>query len=698
MADRIKGITIEIGGNTTELQTALKDVNKHLKDTQTELKDVNKLLKLDPKNVDLLKQKQKLLTDAIGDTKKKLDTLKTAQSQYAEGSKEWNAIEREIVDVTNELEKLEKQYKEFGSVAAQQIAATGKSMQDFGNSVTNVGQKLQPVSTAAAAVGAGLLALAYNSVTASDDLNTLAKQTGFTTEEIQQMQYAADRIDVSFEDIAGALKKLKPKISENNETLKSLGVSTKNVDGTLRDATDVFYDAVVALSHIENETERDQVAMELFGKSADSLSGIIDDGGAALRQYGKEAKDLGLIMSQDTLDSLNSINDAIDTIKAQMGAALAKLGATIAQVFLPALQKLTPIIEKIAERIAQITPQQAELILKIIGIVAVLGPLLTIGGKLISGIGTVLTFAPKIVTAVAAVGTAVKAASTAVAGFVAANAGMIAAVGGYVILFAAAAAAGALLAKAIYENWDDIVATVKKGVEAIKDFFVGLWTGITNVFNKIKTTITNGVNNIRNIVTTGFQIMRTNAVSAWNSVTSAVSSGISQMRSSLSYGFSAISSSLSGVFQRMYDSARNTFQSLINLVGELISRVRNMFSSANWSLPKIKLPHFKINWKDIGGIIKLPLVSVEWYRKAYENPYLFTEPTVVNGRGFGDGGGGGEIVYGRDQLMRDIAEAKGGDTININVYASDGMDVNQLANKVQQRLTQIQKQRMNAYA
>ena len=81
MASRIKGITVEIGGDTTGLEKALKSVNSSIKTTQSELKDVNKLLKLDPSNTELLTQKQKLLKDAISSTKEKLDTLKTAQEQ-----------------------------------------------------------------------------------------------------------------------------------------------------------------------------------------------------------------------------------------------------------------------------------------------------------------------------------------------------------------------------------------------------------------------------------------------------------------------------------------------------------------------------------------------------------------------------------------------------------------------------------------
>lgn len=110
MANNIKGITIEIGGDTTELQNALNGVNEDLKSTKNELKEVKKGLKLDPKNTELLAQKQQLLTKAVGETKDKLDVLKTAEAQVeqqfknGEASEEqYRAIKREVIATEAEL-------------------------------------------------------------------------------------------------------------------------------------------------------------------------------------------------------------------------------------------------------------------------------------------------------------------------------------------------------------------------------------------------------------------------------------------------------------------------------------------------------------------------------------------------------------------------------------------------------------------
>ena len=136
MAGRIAGITIEIGGDTTNLQKSLKAVDKQLKTTQSNLKDIDKLLKLDPTNIDLIKQKQKNLTTAISATKERLDELKKAQENVSEGSDDWDAIQREIIDTENNLKDLEQQYRDFGSVASQQIKGVGDKMKTAGGKVT----------------------------------------------------------------------------------------------------------------------------------------------------------------------------------------------------------------------------------------------------------------------------------------------------------------------------------------------------------------------------------------------------------------------------------------------------------------------------------------------------------------------------------------------------------------------------------
>lgn len=165
---RIKGITVEIGGDTTKLQTALKGVNSEIKNTQAHLKDVEKLLKLDPGNTDLLAQKQKLLSDAVSETKDKLTTLKTAAEQantaLANGDisqEQYDALQREIIETEQDLKKLEEQAKQ-SDAALQKIAANGEKLKTVGDNISSARQKMLPVTAAVTGLGTAAVTTAAN--------------------------------------------------------------------------------------------------------------------------------------------------------------------------------------------------------------------------------------------------------------------------------------------------------------------------------------------------------------------------------------------------------------------------------------------------------------------------------------------------------------------------------------------------------
>ena len=148
MANRIKGITVEIGGDTTKLSKALEGVNKNIKNTQTQLKDVEKLLKLDPSNTELLSQKHKLLADAVTATKEKLETLKTAAAQANEAlargdinQEQYDALQREIIETEQELQNLQRE-AEASSTALAKLGQAGEMLENAGGKIADVGTTL----------------------------------------------------------------------------------------------------------------------------------------------------------------------------------------------------------------------------------------------------------------------------------------------------------------------------------------------------------------------------------------------------------------------------------------------------------------------------------------------------------------------------------------------------------------------------
>ena len=477
------------------------------------------------------------------------------------------------------------------------------------------------ISGAAAGALGALGKLGYDTMQSADELNTLSKQTGISTDELQKWKYAADLVDVSVEDMTGALKKLKKNMSGDATAIKKLGVNVKNADGSFRDVNDVFYDTLKALSGIDDETERDLAAMEIFGKSADDLAGIIDDGGAALQAYGQEAENLGLIMSGETLDSLNEANDTVDKLKQNVSMSLAQAGATLATTFAPVLEKISTLIGQVTEKIRNLTPEQAETITKVLAVIAVVGPLVLVIGQIISGIGTLMTVLPLLLSPF----------------------GLI------VAAIAAVIAIGVIL----YKHWDEI----KEYAAQLKDKLVETW-------NNIKDSITRTVENIKTKVTT-----------VWTTITDTVKNKIDNLK----------------------DAVKSKFETIKDTVHNVIEKIKGFFSF-QWTLPHIPLPHFSIyppGWK-IGDLLQgsIPSLGIEWYKKAYNNPVMFTSPTVMatqSGlKGFGDGTGA-EIVMGLDKLRELVgAQASG---VTINVYGAQNQNVDVLAEKIQQKFIAMSKQR-----
>lgn len=441
MANRIKGITIEINGDSTNLQQSLKKVDDALKDTQAQLKDVNKLLKLDPTNTELLRQKQELLGKAVTDTKARQEELKKAleasknAGSTEENRKQQDLLQRELVETTSKLQDLEKQY-----------ASASPKMQAFSAKAGQMAESTKGISTAAGVAGGAMLTMAYKAGQTADELLTDASVTGFTVEELQKLKYASDLVDVSYDDMKGSVTKVTKSMASSSKVFDKLGVSIHNQDGSMRSATDVWYDSLAALSQVENETERDALSMELFGKSAMEMAGIVDDGGAKLKALGDEAEQMGYIMEGPAVEGAGKFNDSIDSLKARAGAAFASAGASLAETLIPALEKLVEIVSKVLSWFANLDGTTQTVILTVIALVAALSPVLSL-------ISTISAALPALSAAI---------------GFITGPIGLV----------IAAVAAVIAIGVALYKNWD-----------VIKEKAHQLWDKIKTTFENIKEAI-----------------------------------------------------------------------------------------------------------------------------------------------------------------------------------------------------------------
>ena len=306
MASRIKGITVEIGGDTTGLDKALKSVNSSIRTTQSGLKDVSKLLKLDPTNTELLTQKQKLLKDAIGSTKEKLDALKLAQEQAKAqlesgelGQDKYDALQREIIETEQELKRLQEQAIESNAALAK-IEEVGDKLQTAGDKISGAGQKLLPVTAAVAGLGTA-------AVKTTADFDTYMSQVqatmGITKDAMSELNGESVNTVEALRDLA-----------------KQMGSETAFSASECADAMNYL-----ALAGYDTQEIYDTLPTVLNlaaagGIDLASASDMVTDAMSALGMETSEA---------DTMvDQMSKTASTTNTSVAQLGEAILTIGAT----------------------------------------------------------------------------------------------------------------------------------------------------------------------------------------------------------------------------------------------------------------------------------------------------------------------------------------------------------------------------------
>ena len=475
MAENIKGITIEFRGDTTKLDKALRDIKNSTKDIDRELREVDRALKSNPTSVELWRQKQSLLNEQVNQTESNLNELKKAQKQMDtqgvdKNSEAYRRVSREIVQTESKLKGLKSQLKKIGNV---NLRATAEHFVQMGKKAEAAGRSMRRLSAAAAAVAAAIGALTVKSAKFADDINTMSKIYNISTKDLQKYSAAAQLVDVDVNTIAKSHQKLTKQMSsaqggtgKSAEAFEKLGINILNADGSLRDSDAVWQETIAALGKMENETERDAMAMQLMGKSASELNPLIEDGGETYKNFAETLDKYGLdFIDQETLNNANQFKDSIDSIKAIGTIAFQQMGTQMAAYLAPAMERVVDLIGRIANWLSNLSPRTQTIIAAIAGVLAILAPMLIGLGKLSMGIGA-------IVKLIAVVGPAIG--------------GIVAALGPVILIIGAVVAAGVLL----YKNWDKIKAKA-----------ITLKNAIIKTFNEVKTKVTTIFNNIKNAIT-----------------------------------------------------------------------------------------------------------------------------------------------------------------------------------------------------
>lgn len=350
------GKTFKIGAGISldgekEFRQAITNINQDIRVLDSEMKKVSAEFDDNGRSVKDLAAKQDVLgrqmlnqITKVQEARKALQAMAREYGEADKRTKDWqitlNKAEAELAQTRRELEKTTKELNEYGNEAKQAGAASG----DVDGKSSSLFSTFKSGASSVAGVTGAMIGFAvaiYQQVKVladyADELKRLSSELGFTTDQLQELQYIGDDVGVSLDTIGAAIKRLianmdtaKTGSGEAYDSFQALGVSFRDSAGQLRDSEVVFSEIIDALGKISNETERSAIAQDLLGKSATELNPLLEAGGAAMKDLAKEAHDANAVMSQGTIDALDTAGDRLDhwwqILKATTGEAIVAIG------------------------------------------------------------------------------------------------------------------------------------------------------------------------------------------------------------------------------------------------------------------------------------------------------------------------------------------------------------------------------------
>lgn len=674
MADRIKGITIEIDGDTSKLSKALKDVNSELKQSQNKLKDIDKLLKFDPGNTTLLQQKYKTIGTEIEATKKKLETLKTAESQASHAlangditEQEFEALQREIIETEQKLQSLTKEFKEFGSVSAQQVAAAGEKMKTVGSSVENTGKKMSVVSASIAAVGVASGKMAVDFEDAMAKVSTIADTSEVSMDELERaILDLSNQTGISSADIA---QNVYDAISAGQKTGDAVNFVTKSsmlakagfadagaaldVLTTIMNAYGLEADKVAEVSDMLIQTQN--LGKTTVGQLANSMGKIIPTANAYGVQLDQLCAGYALMTANGvaTAESTTYMNAMLNEL-GKSGTGVAKIlqektGLSFAELMEQgySLSDVLAIIEQSAKEQGLAftdmwsSSEAAKAGLITLGDSAdkfngVLGQMQQSTGATDSAFEKLKTNSYNIQLTINQLKNTAIELGTA----------LMQVLAPIIVALAEKVSALAQWFSGLSDSQKNTIVTIALVVAAIGPLLVIIGK-VISVVGTIMTAvpkIVSGITAIGKVLKVLWVILSANPIGL---VIAAIAALVA--------GFLYLWENCEG-FREFWI---NLWNELKEIVSGAISKIKS-FLDFDWELPKIKLPHFSIKGEFSLDPPSIPHIGVEWYRKAMNDGMILNSPTIfgaAGGKFLGAGEAGPEAVVGASSLRSMIQDA-----------------------------------------
>lgn len=365
------GAKISLDGEK-ESKKAISDINAGLKVNYSEMQLLAAQYDKNAASQEAYTKKMDAFSGLISAQKEKVDTLRAAYERSievnGEGSKKTLEWQASLNLAESQLVKTEKQMEDY----RQTVIDTNASSDDLADAVRSLadglGLDLPPLADKAidklegiSASGAALIAvlagvvfklgeMSIETSQTADDILTMSDVIGISTTKLQEFQYASELVDVSTETMQGSLAKMTKSMgdaaggaSKQAEAYRRLKVDVTGANNELRDAEEVYYEVIDALGQVGNETERDYLAMQIFGRSAKDLNPLIEAGSERLKELAEEAHKMGYVLDEKTLESFGNLDDAMQRFDLLGETLTRKLGV----VFLPVLTSLLEVLNQI---------------------------------------------------------------------------------------------------------------------------------------------------------------------------------------------------------------------------------------------------------------------------------------------------------------------------------------------------------------
>ena len=718
MADRIKGITIEIGGDTTGLSKALSGVNKEIKDTQTQLKDVNRLLKMDPGNTELLRQKYDLLNKSIDSTEKKLDTLKQAEKQVQDQFKrgkvsesQYNALKREVIatesnlkNLKSEAQKTDNAIRGIDEKPVEEVASAADkaetSLKDAGKEASNFGDYLK-----AGAIVEGSKAIISGMKDIADESREYMKIMGSLEISSQAAGYTAEQTASSYKTLYGVLGDDQT-AATTTANLQALGLSQSQLDqiinGTIG-AWATYGDSIPidSLSEAINETVKTGNVTGTFADVLNWAGTSEDEFNAKLQAANSESERANLVLQELANQGLMTAgqawqenNEALfenNQANADLQEQLSELGETV----MPIITAVTQGIANILSWFNNLSPEVQNFIGIVLGLVAAISTVIgVIQG--ISGALALLSANPisLIIMAVAAL----------VAAFIYLWNNCEEFREFWINLWDTISSAFSAVWDAIVnfftvtipDAWNSVVDFFWQGYytwqsiwQSIGDFFSGIWDGIVSFFTE---TIPNAWNSLVDFCWQGYyawqevwQNVGDFFSGLWDGIVGFFTETIPNAWNGLMDIFNKIGSWWSGIWNGVRDTFSNVFNSLVNIakqpINAIIGLINGIIDGLNWMIGGLNQLSFDIpDWVPIFGGKKFG-INIPTIGKI---PYLASGGVLSQGSAVvGEAGPELLTMMGTKAVVQPLTASTTTNTnlggVNIVVYGAPGQDVRELA-------------------